>query len=309
MSSHTKPIIFYAYEIDPITLDIFHNIDFQNHLTTYLQKLDTVQLRMRHSYKKEEITGSQVIGDTNKYKECLFGSFFTFANQDLFIFLDNTKLENNSISPKDLQEKEEFKDYFGYKSHIYFMIFENTLITTSNSYKVFEKYLNTLLEDSGFPEKLHLKHKIANPKEIKLSDIDEIIFYEWESDLVTAKLEKPTSLISVATEYIKSTFNTTNHESITKHAVFKPYLTCEMKIPSGMDLEEYKKQLGFALRFTDEMKGKLTIKTKNGQKLEGDKIIEQKKFDIIFKEQVIVESDLSVKMREYIHELNKNSSY
>lgn len=313
-SDKKKDITLYAYTITKKYVNLFSSLNISDTLRDIQLSQKTAKERIEVLYKKddEHPSSSRVIAHMESFPQDSFGVFYVFANVDHNIFLEQEALQKNSFTHRDLKIETDKKDDLGYKTHIYFYIKDDILITSSANYKDLEGHLNYILKENMACTEIALTKKIRSIKNILFSDIKELIFYDWNSDTVDEKLKESykSSIHKLSEKMISNLLSTLSKpfmlNSVTKRKQFinyKSYLTCEIERNEKTPLSEYKKELGFALRFTEEMKGRVVFKTIHNQRIDGDEVIDKRPVKISFSPETINESELLNKMREYAKEI------
>ena len=312
-----REMTLHAYTLSKHNGEGPHDSDIENLteiLSQCLSSLRTTRQRIEYIYDKdkENPKASRVIAHQRKDDDALFGSFYSFNNADLNFFLEEEALDQEGFTQKDIKKEETSTQRFGYKNDFYFFLMGGRLITTSRNFQNLEGYINYLLSGTSFDDKLSMIRTVKKPSDYDFSDIRELVFYEWvNSDIQSELVAKPkTPLKQLSQQLMKGVVDAMtfpgNSERVS-YLQFKAFLTCEIEKPSCITDKEYSKQLGFALRFTEGMKGKVSFKTKNGQTIDGQSVIEKKIVFIPANSETISETELLKEMRVYAKELQKGN--
>lgn len=316
-----KKVTLHAYSLGKrASKNIYDNeflkaIEF---LSDHLLSRPKIEDRMESVYEENEaeqkLKASRFVAYQERDEDALFGSFYSFDNAKLKLFLEKSSLKQEVITKKDIKEDESPSDKLEYKSDFYFYIFNDILITTSHSYKTFEDHINYLLDKTSFNNNLSVVKMIRKDSDYKFSDINQLVFYDWvDSDIqkeLVRKIDSPLAklskeLISNTVDAISDALGVNSHSERLSYIQFKASLTCDIEKSDHITEEEYAKQLGFSLRFTDKMKGKVAFKTKNGQTIDGHSVVEKKIVDIPANKETMSQSEVLKEMRKYAQKLHK----
>lgn len=309
-----RTVTLYAYTVTKKDVNLFSEISLGEVLRSIDLPQKTAKERIELLYKKGDPhpSSSRVIAYMADLPSDCFGTFYIFENVDHNIFLEQEALQKNSFTHEDLKIETDKKDDLGYKKHIYFYIKDDILITNSSSYRDLEGHLNYIMRENSACVEISLTKKIRSVEDILFSDVKELIFYDWSSDMVNKEIKAPYKprihklsgdILTNFLEWFPNPFQFSNAEKRKSLINYKAYLTCEIERKANIPISEYKKELGFALRFTDEMKGNVVFKTIHNQKVEGDRVVEKKPVEVSHSPETINESELLSKMREYAAEI------
>lgn len=319
-----KKVTLHAYSLGKHSIKDIHNNEFLKAielLSDHLLSLPKIEDRMESIYEKNDtdlkLKASRFVAYQEKDKDALFGSFYSFDSARLKLFLEKSSLQQEVITKKDIKEDESSSDKLEYKSDFYFYMVNDILITTSHSYKAFEDHVNYLLDKTSFNNNLSVVKMLRKDSDYKFSDINQLVFYDWVDSNVQKELVKKidSPIAKLSKELISNTLNTisdtlgvSSHSERLSYIQFKASLTCDIEKSDHITEEEYAKQLGFSLRFTDEMKGKVAFKTRNGQTIDGHSVVEKRIVDIPANKETISQSEILKEMRKYAQKLHKERS-
>lgn len=317
----TNKVTLHAYSLGKHSSKDIHNNEFLraiNLLSGYLLSHPKVEDRIEPVYEEVDaelkLKASRFISYQERDGDALFGSFYSFDNARLKLFLKDEALKQEVVTRKDIKIDDSPSGKLEYKGDFYFYMINDILITTSRSYKSFEEHINYVLDKTSFNNNISVVKMLKKDTDYKFSDINQLIFYDWvDSEVQKELVRKQTSqlaklsreMVCNTVDMITDALGLSDHSERMSYLQFKASLTCDIEKSKHITEEEYAKQLGFSLRFTDEMRGKVSFKTKNGQTIEGHSVVEKSIVDIPANKETMSQSEILKEMRKYAKKLHK----
>lgn len=233
-----------------------------------------------------------VISSLEKINGCYFGTLFTLDSMDRHKFISSDVLKKSSFSVDDVSNEEIDSSTPSYYNHFHFYMKNQTLILSSNKFKVTESHFNYLLLKSGVGSTVNIFKRISPLSGVKFSNIEKIIISEKNTPVAQSKSFFAT---------LFSGFNFTNHHERINKSIRKSVLSCEIY---HHDLDDTKNpeneiELGDILRLIDDEYGDVKIITTDGQTISSNEVEEMKKVYIPNNDGKICERSLLREMNKY----------
>ena len=310
-----KKITLQAYDIENKEIEQAYS-DLQSKLKAKLNAhgmADSRRMKLNLESTEEDLLSDYAISELY-----VFGVIWRIAPAKEVPSIPDKLFENATIQINDIQDQEKNASLIC-KDHYYFSLNNHFLITNlpKSRVKSLQVYLNWLLESERGDKLYKITPKVKAPKDIKLSEIKNIVFTnptqkedkekkkKKEKEAEKEKGKTVSRIFEFAEESLKKVIeDIPNLQKMIDSNILSAKLLVNFSKPRKMEEDDYERLLGAYMKPISDSDG-VTFKLKDGKKISGSDILRIKNVEIEkIDDTRISEQELIQEMEAFLRELN-----